>query len=126
MPNSLPKGKQELLHSEKHVGSGEQLLDHLNDYFAWLDANPLNVAGKFNAATGVGEYSKVPRSPSATGFGLYLGGTSSRLLALRDQCPEAFAECIERLRQRLLIKAVAKDFARLVAARPLLDLQVSS
>lgn len=113
-----------MLHPKKHISSGEQLLKHLEDYFAWLDANPLLGGGQTNTATGGVDQVLLQRSGSATGFALYLGRSAAKFSDLRLKHADAFMLCIDLLRKRLLEKAVDKTFAEQVAAKPLLDLQV--
>jgi hypothetical protein len=69
------------------------------------------------------EPAPVPKVGCCTGFCLHLGISTTAFIALRDSYPDAFNQCIETLRSRLLEKATARDFAKLVASRPLLDLQ---
>lgn len=110
----------------KEIRNGRQLLEHLRVYIAWLDANPQKGNGAFDPDTGKIEYPIVSRCGGVTGFSLFLGLNGKKFLALRKLHPVEFQVCIEKLRQRLLQKAVAKDFAKLVAARPLLDFIAST
>lgn len=103
--------------------AGDQLLAELERYFKHLDENPLIGNGVFDPETGQLIPPTVPRTGSVTGFCLFMHMKSSDFIVHRDHCPTEFEICIERLRKRLLEKAVAKDFAKKVAALPLLDLK---
>lgn len=108
------------------INSGADLAQHLNGYILRLDENPLKGNGRFNEDTGAVVYPLVPNPGSVTGFCLYLGTQTGAFIARRNNYPEEFDQCIETLRRRLLKKAVNKRFAKLVAARPLLDLQTNT
>lgn len=108
------------------IKSGGDLEQHLNDYITGLDENPLKGNARFNEDTGEVIYPPVPNPGCVTGFCLHLGMQTGAFISLLDSYPEEFDQCIETLRRRLLKKSVNKRFAKLVAARPLLDLQTNT
>ena len=106
----------------KAIASALDLQVRLKEYFAWLDENPIEGNGVVNEATGDVERPLLLQVPGILGFCLYLGWPVSEFLKLQNQFPEEFRAYIERIRQRLLVKAIDKNFAKMVADRPLLDL----
>lgn len=116
----------QLLKSPLVINRGGDLVQHLNDYITGLDENPLKGNARFNEDKGEVIYPPVPNPGCVTGFCLHLGMQTGAFVALRDSYPEEFDQCIETLRRRLLKKAVNKRFAKLVAARPLLDLSTNT
>lgn len=111
--------------NKRRLGGGE-LLSELEGYFTHLDENSLQGNGEFDHATRQVIYPTVPNPGSATGFCLFMRMPPSAFIAHRVYCPTEFQTCTDRLRKRLLKKATAKDFAKLIARRPLLDLELAA